>query len=551
MVCVANERSWSPDTYYVRPLHRSLSLLMWDYGALSNTLERKYIRTKLAMMKLQLNDDWEKYLTNQICESQCLIRQFALNEVVGPNKEKYSKCTVSQRDIQRVFCIFTWLKKMFDIVERYKDEKEEQIYQRALCGALAVVYYFRLNSHYRQEYSRIMDETAYSDKFIKFSEAIKDELEWMINQMSIPEGIAKTEALKENIYAIVICTMNRIPLIVIGQPGSSKTLAFKIVTANFEGLISDAKVFQNTEVYRSLYPHFYQCSRKSSSTDIAVVFNRAIDRQKALDDVRRNILAVVLMDEAGLPEKSHESLKVIHSFLDKPEVGFVGLSNYVLDAAKMNRAVNIFRPDASSHDVAELIKGCLSDNSTEFHVTTAFSEAYIQTMNDRSINQGFFGLRDLINFCNYIRKCTAVVDPRTILKALERNFNGSKHTNRIFNYFLERVSFLCNLIQLYNYMYIVFCSLLSFSCIYMIQVGSHINKLRPRRVLEVLKESLDDHPLDLFTENEVRYKLIIDSSKDESLVRLLFKAGVLVRKETRIYVCDQFLGDGESEKVWE
>ena len=68
------------------------------------------------------------------------------------------------------------------------------------------------------------------------------------------------------------------------------------------------------------------------------------------------------MDEAGLPEESHESLKVIyknipwvkdyftkvlHYHLDQQEVAFVGITNHVLDAAKTNRAVSLFRPTAS------------------------------------------------------------------------------------------------------------------------------------------------------------------------------------------------------------
>lgn len=68
-------------------------------------------------------------------------------------------------------------------------------------------------------------------------------------------------------------------------------------------------------------------------------------------------------------------------------------------------------------------------------------------------------------------------------------------------------------------------------------------------MLAVLKQSLANHPKDLSAENEVRYKLIIDSSKDGSLVRLLFSFNVLKRESTRIYVSSRFLGDAESEKV--
>lgn len=52
---------------------------------------------------------------------------------------------------------------------------------------------------------------------------------------------------------------------------------------------------------------------------------------------------MILFDEMGLAEISpYNPLKVIHSELDgKQEVGFVGISNWTLDASKMNRAIHL------------------------------------------------------------------------------------------------------------------------------------------------------------------------------------------------------------------
>ena len=50
-------------------------------------------------------------------------------------------------------------------------------------------------------------------------------------------------------------------------------------------------------------------------------------------------------------------------------------------------------------------------------------------------------------------------------------------------------------------------------------------------------------------QNEVRYKLIIDPSEDESITRLLFMFGILRRKNTRTYMCSDFSGDGQLQKV--
>ena len=47
-------------------------------------------------------------------------------------------------------------------------------------------------------------------------------------------------------------------------------------------------------------------------------------------------------------------------------------------------------------------------------------------------------------------------------------------------------------------------------------------------------------------QSEVRYKILIDPSADESLVRLLFTFGILKRQKTKIYVCSEFPPDRHS-----
>ena len=68
-------------------------------------------------------------------------------------------------------------------------------------------------------------------------------------------------------------------------------------------------------------------------------------------------------------------------------------------------------------------------------------------------------------------------------------------------------------------------------------------------VLTVLRSSLSTHPEDLSVENEVRYKLLIEPSEDDSLIRLLFAYEVLNRESTKILVCSKFPGDSEAQKV--
>ncbi len=63
---------------------------------------------------------------------------------------------------------------------------------------------------------------------------------------------------------------------------------------------------------------------------------------------KNNLLPVFVLDEIGLPELSkYNPLKVLHCSLEleNRDIGFVGISNWRLDASKMNRALYLGIPD--------------------------------------------------------------------------------------------------------------------------------------------------------------------------------------------------------------
>ena len=284
-------------------------------------------------------------------------------------------------------------------------------------------------------------------RFITPLQAFRDELDWYINQVELPIGIAKTQALKENLFATIVCTVTHTPLIIVGPPGSSKTLSFNLAIANLKGQESKKEHFRDINVFRSLDPHFYQCSRRTTSNEIQTVFSRAINRQRSHNEFNLHLYCVVFMDEAGLPEESHESLKVLHYHLDQQEVSFVAITNHILDAAKTNRAVSLFRPEASEEDLKTLAKGCLcntpddppSELKKDLEMIVKFCPAYSDLMTKPEFSQ-YFGLRDFIYFVSYLRRHRdQMFTPQLVMKALERNFNGSKDFNMICNSFLSEV----------------------------------------------------------------------------------------------------------------
>ena len=419
---------------------------MWDYKALDPSREKEFVHSKLSMT---LSDADSSDLTKPIVKSQKLIRKYAFDSLISSGMEEdeandRSTSTVSQRDIQRALNFYQWLSHLFDSLKRYQKEPPLKIKLRALYVALAIVYYFRLDRKCRKNYAKEMDKCAVmgidDKKPVQFSEALRDELDWLISVTKLPYGVAQTEALKENLYATVVCTMTRTPLIIIGAPGSSKTLSFKITVSNLQGLESTNETFRNEAVFHALEPIIYQCSRRSTSTEIEGVFKRAIASQKFYLANRQNCYSVVMMDEAGLPEESHESLKVLHVHLDNQEVSFVGISNHVLDAAKSNRAVSLFRPETSEEDVRVLASVCLKDQPC---LIDGICRAYMVKMKNQDFRT-FYGLRDFIHFFTYLQRYKKyddeVATPQMITQAIERNFNGSDQFKSICECFLKEAS---------------------------------------------------------------------------------------------------------------
>lgn len=322
------------------------------------------------------------------------------------------------------------------VYEHFQQHGDRSDYpRRAVMVSLGIVYYMRLNQQFREQYRKKLDSKTRLPNEVDFTKAFKSELDWFTNQLELPPGIAKTEALKENLFATIVCTVTHTPLILVGAPGSSKTLSFNLTIANLKGPESKLELFRNVKLFKSLDPHFYQCSRRTTSIEIRTVFQRAINRQRTQAQYSLPIYCVVFMDEAGLPEESHESLKVLHYHLDRQEVSFVAISNHVLDAAKTNRAVSLFRPAVSTADLETLAKGCLCSTidtpppelQKDLDTIVRFCPAYQCIMDDNLYKKffKFFGLRDFIHFVNYLRrKRTQILTPQLVMEALERNFNG-------------------------------------------------------------------------------------------------------------------------------
>jgi len=58
------------------------------------------------------------------------------------------------------------------------------------------------------------------------------------------KNIAKNKALKENVFMMIVCIENRIPLFLVGKPGSSKSLSKAMVMSAMKGKRSESIIFR-------------------------------------------------------------------------------------------------------------------------------------------------------------------------------------------------------------------------------------------------------------------------------------------------------------------
>lgn len=142
------------------------------------------------------------------------------------------------------------------------------------------------------------------------------------------------------------------------------------VTNVIHGGLGLRDVFLTTRIFKQIHMQSYQCSPLSTPDGIVSTFRQCqkLQKDKDLD----KFVSVVVLDEIGLAEDSPlMPLKTLHPLLEDgtateeetsgrcmehSRVGFIGLSNWALDPAKMNRGIMLTR---GVPDIQELIDSAM------------------------------------------------------------------------------------------------------------------------------------------------------------------------------------------------
>jgi len=139
--------------------------------------------------------------------------------------------------------------------------------------------------------------------------------EVFLDNMRLGANIARNVALRENVFMMAICIELRIPLFIVGKPGSSKSLAKSIIHDSMHGVDSHTDLLKNfkrvkrhlhaylctTFMYASIYQvqlFSYQCSQLSTPESVIEVFKTAKKFQSRHNT--EEFVSVVVLDEVGL-----------------------------------------------------------------------------------------------------------------------------------------------------------------------------------------------------------------------------------------------------------
>ena len=172
------------------------------------------------LQKYNISYNTEKLFVDEIILCQNYIR------------DNYDVSSVSLRELRRFKILFEffvhYLRNKNENQNMNNNEKiDNDIYINSLCLCLYFCYYIRLSNNKQRKELKTKIKGFFKEK--NYFNVIKKEKEFIASKVKIPPGIAKNETLLENIFSLFVCIVNKIPLIICGKPGTSKSLSFQIL----------------------------------------------------------------------------------------------------------------------------------------------------------------------------------------------------------------------------------------------------------------------------------------------------------------------------------
>ena len=333
--------------YYVKPLPYSLLHYVFNFGTLKENDEKKYIKRMISdpiikSLKTLNNSKKEKQTIEQIKNGIFQAHKFI--------REHNDPSYVSLREVRR-FNIF--YSQFFEYLSKQNPKKSHDLIAiNSAMLSIHLCYYCRIpDNKEQQNFVKIINQHFNKD----FNKYICLEEDKFAEKIPMPSNIAKTKTLKRIIFVMFFCIISKVPIIICGKPGSSKSLSFDILFNAMQGPASDNDFLKQ---YPTINKTIFQGSLASTSKGLTEAFENA--HKQAKSGNVKSFISLLYFDEMGLAEMSpNNPLKVLHSQLECDEtrkIAFVGISNWAFSASLMNRCIYLTVGEPDENDLKQIAK---------------------------------------------------------------------------------------------------------------------------------------------------------------------------------------------------
>ena len=424
--------------YLVQPLPQSLLYYVFSFGAIDAIDEKKYINSILD----KLFTKEEKFLHEMTTEaiSQCHIHL----------REKFDPSVVSLREIARFSKCIDFFQNYFtkknEFLKRDNNKKTNKL--RSIICSIYLCYFIRLTNKETRGYfenvlkpillklvtgltsldekeAQIMEQIKSNEEFYneiflrkeeeinKFSNFLEIEQDFLVDQIELDKGIGKNALLKENLFLLFLSLTTNIPLIIIGKPGTGKSLSAQLIYKSMRGKYSKNEFFRK---YPQIVQIYFQGSESTLPEDVGTLFKKSKNKYISYKGKGKKVIIMVLFDELGLAERLKSNpLKALHEKLEytgKDEgVSFVGISNYTLDAAKINRSLVLSVPDLDKNlddliETSQNIVESIYDRLKDEKIFQIISKAYFSYKEELQI------IKELVVYKQYKEEYISTINKK-------------------------------------------------------------------------------------------------------------------------------------------
>ncbi|KAL0248380.1 hypothetical protein GEMRC1_003616 [Eukaryota sp. GEM-RC1] len=346
---------------------------------------------------------------------------------------------VSLRDAVRCCRI---LKSLLEFRQRINEDHcffahitPRDVFKELLIIAIHVCYVWRVpgDQHQKQIVLAVAKELKSSSGQMKqLVDCTAENLAIFLNK---PEDVRDTEYFLQNILALFVGILTCTPIILIGNPGLSKSLSLTLLV-NFL-----ARVDPDTDSGAGLFQAFvtyFQGSASATTQSVMDIINyvkNLVPRDFSDASPVRYVLA---FDEMSLlKDAPSRPLKLLHTVLEPrdgvPNFSFVGISNSHFDAAPTSRSIVIQRQIPVSAQFKKAVKnigGLDKASADQMDVIRKDMEGLVSKVFGMSSKCNFYGMRDAYQFAKWMGAWqTSNVLPRQRAYQFMRSYGGLSLSN--------------------------------------------------------------------------------------------------------------------------